>query len=505
MVNSYNYKTFYTGTPKKLEECPIIYFYKKELLDFDLSLKTLNKLKNKLSKESKLIFCVKGDDNLFTKSLKGIERFSFDLIIYCSSSLDFDSNENTIIGYTVFSEPQKVYTVSGRSFGQLIISVSFNRNQNLDSDVEIEILNTFRITQMEQDFTGNNGYNFPCSIDHFQEPQTSYIRYTNKLSDLKKDNSLSIITDSGVAYDGGSKYSKLFIQQGTPIDQELYTNFYLGIYRDDIVLCKFNIKDGNFCISSLTKINKFKKPYDYVSGYIDISTISGCELMYYAYSYLVFLDNYNNNYIVHFLEDGSHITLPRSDSETGGNKYVVVNPRDPNGGYKYISDTDLIEEIKKTCITPVKKEPSGNYTVDLDRRNYTYKQKIGSWWELLRYNNIYYYLSPYGCISSTLRLEIINDRLFKTQDGIFFPIEFGHTYKYPVHGYPRDLTLLQKVGIKIQPSELWENLSKSQECFLDGLRRKPIRSRDCFPRKSKIIGSLYGMIFYIENGLLYCY
>ena len=99
---------------------------------------------------------------MFTKSLKGVEKFSFDLIIYCSSSLDFDSNENTIIGYTVFSEPQKVYTISGKSFGQLIISVSFNRNENLDSDVKIEILNTFRITQMEQDFTGNNGYNFPC-------------------------------------------------------------------------------------------------------------------------------------------------------------------------------------------------------------------------------------------------------------------------------------------------------------------------------------------------------
>ena len=505
MANSYNYKTFYTGTPKKLEECPIIYYYNKNSLESDLSIKTLDKLRDKLSTEENLMSCVKGKDGLFTKSLGGIENFSFDIIIYCSSALNFDNNVNTIIGYTIFSEPQKVYTISGKSFGQLIISVSFDRNESTDSDVIVEILNTFGITQMEQDFTGNNGYNFPLSTDQYKEPESSYIRYTNKLSDLSHDNSLIALTDSGVAYDRGKEYSKLFIQQGVFIDKELYSNFYLGTYKNDIVLCKFNIKDGNFCISSLTKINKFKKPYDYISGYINTSTISGCELLYYAYSYLVFWDDYNDNYIIYFLEDGNHIVLPRSDSETGGNNYVVIDSRDPEGKYKYMSDTDLIEEIKKTCITPVKKDPSGGYTVDLDRRNYTYKQKIGSWWELLRSNNIYYYLSPYGCISSTVRMEIINDRLFETQDGIFFPIEFGHTYKYPVHRYPRDLTLLKKVGIKIQPTELWENLSRTQECFLDGLRRKPIRSRDCFPRKAKIIGSLYGIIFYIEDGLLYCY
>lgn len=500
MENYYNYSTFYTGTPKKLEECPIIYFYNRTKLDFDLSLNTLNKLKSNLSKENNLVFCVRGKDNLFTKSLDKLERFSFDLIIYCSSALDFNNDSNTIIGYTIFSEPQKVYTSSGKSFGKLIVSLSFDREKDEDSELLIEILNTFKITQTETDFSGNNGYNFPQSTGDFQKPESSYVRYTNKLSDLKNDSTLISLTDSGISYESGKKYSRLFIIDGIPVDQDVYTNFFIGTYNKDIVLCRFNISDGNFCVSSLTKLNKFKKPYDYISGFIDISKISGCELLGFAYSYLIFWDNDNFNYIIYFLNDGSNISFPRNDTETGSVNYLITDYTDPEGKYIYMSDTDLIEEIKKTCITPIR-----NSKVDLDGKNYTFKQKIGSWWELLRTGNIYYYLSPYGCVSSTLRMNIINDRLFETQDGIFFPIEFGHTYKYPVHKYPRDLTLLQKVGVKIKPSDLWENLNKTQECLLDGLRRKPIRSRDCFPKKSKIIGSLYGIIFYIENGLLYCY
>lgn len=500
MENYYNYTTFYTGTPKKLEECPIIYFHSKSKLDFDLSLGTLGKLKKSLSGEDKLVSCTRGEDNLFTKSLRGFENFSFDLIVYCSSALDFNNDNNTIIGYTIFSEPQRVYTSSGNSFGKLIISLSFDREEDEDSDLLIEILNTFKITQTEADFSGNNGYSFPLSTDDFQKPETSYIRYTNKLSDLKNDTSLISLTDSGISYNGGESYSKFFIMQEVSVDQEIYTHFFIGTYKNDIVLCKFNISDGNFCISSLTKLNKFKKPYDYLSGFVDVSIISGCELLGYSYSYLIFWDNDNFNYIVYFLEDGSNIVFPRTDANTGSVNYLVTDYTDPEGKYFYMSDSELIEEIRKTCIIPIK-----NSKIDLDKKNYTFKQKIGSWWELLRTGNIYYYLSPYGCVSSTLRMNIINDRLFETQDEIFFPIEFGHTYKYPVHSYPRDLTLLQKVGIKIKPTELWKNLDRTQECLLDGLRRKPIRSRNCFPKKSTIIGSLYGIIFYIENGFLYCY
>lgn len=504
MENSYNYKTFYTSTPKKLEECPIIYFCNKSSLDFNLSLKTLDKLREALLKDENLDskFCVRGKDNLFTKSLEGMEKFSFDMIVYCSSPLDETSN--TIIGYTIFSEPQKVYTVSGNSFGQLIISISFNREENTESELLIDILNTFGLTQLEHDFTGNNGYNFPTSGD-YKTPEFSYIRYTNKLSDLNHDPSLISLTDSGVAYNNGQDYSKLFIRQGISVERDSYTNFYLSTFKNDLVICKFNIVDGSYCISSLTRTNKFGKPYDYLSGFVDTKVISGCYILCYAYSYLIFWNDYNLSYIVYLLEENSYLTLSKSDNETGGNKYVIVDPCDPSGSYQYISDTDLITLIKKTCITPIKKSQSGVYTVDLDKNNYTYKQKIGSWWELQRSNNIYYYLSPYGCISSTLRMEIINDRLFKTYDGIFFPIEFGHTYKYPVHGYPRDLTTLKKVGVKIDPTTIWDNLTKTQDCLLDGLRRKPIRSRECFPRNSEIIGYLYGMTFYIENGLLYCY
>lgn len=503
MKNSFNYKTFYTGTPKNLEECPIIYFLNTETFNFNLSIENIDKLKDTISELKDPVFCIKGKDGNYTKSLKGLSGFSFNLIVYCKSSINSETKINPIIGYTIFSELQRTYTNSGNTFGELIISVSFERNDGETSEAIVEILNTFKITQSELDLRGDFGFNYPIQTDTLKSPENSYIRYSGKISDIKNDKSLISLTECGVVYESGEKYSKLFIHQGLNIDSEMYTNFYLGTYKYDLVICKYNKDTGNFCISSLSRLNKFGKSFDYFSGYIDLDTIRDYKLLYYSYSYLVFWNEYKFEYLIYYLEENTYKIIPRN-SETGNN-YIVSNLRDPEGKCIYMSDTEIIDEIKRTCITPVK-YTSGKYIVDLNKNDYVYNKKIGSWWILYKPNfNLYYYLSPYGCVISSSEMLLINDRLFKTQDNIIFPIEFGHTYKYPIHDYPRDLTLLEKVGIKIKTTDLWENLDKKSECLLDGLRRKPIRSRYCFPNQNKIIGSLYGIIFYLENGLLYCY
>lgn len=506
MKSSYNYKTFYTGTPKRLESCPLIYFFDTRELGTRLSLDNLDKIKEIVSLKNPM-FCIRGEDGLFTKSLEGLKKYEFDLLLFCESSLDYESKTNPIIGYTVFSDPQRTYTNAGNTFGELIISVFFRRNEDKESDPVISILNTFRITQSEVDLRGPQKFNYPTDTDVLPMPDHNYLRYSNRVVDVKNDNSLGVVTDTGVIYGSPDlSYSRLFIRQGLVLDKDIYTHFLLGTYKNDIVVCKFNIKDGNFCISSLSRVNKFKRPYDYISGYIDTSTIDGCELLYYAYSYLVFWDAYNAQYIIHFLEDGQYSIYPRLDEETGGNSYVVVDARDPEGKYKYLPDTKLFEEITKTCITPMKKDSSGKWVLDLDKRDYIFLEKIGSWWVLQKVStNDFYYLSPYGCVISKLKLSIINDRLFKTQDGIFFPIEFGHTYKYPVHSWPRDMTDLKKVGIQVKSGKTWMELDKTQECLLDGLRRKPIRLREAYPSPAKILGALYGLTFYMDGGLLYCY
>lgn len=504
MKNSYNYRTFYTGTPKNLEECPIIYFLSTGDLDFNLSLENLDKLKEVISEIKNPIFCIRGKNGNFTKSLKGFSKFSFNLIVYCNSSISSETKINPIIGYTVFSEPQRTYTNSGNTFGELVVSVSFERNEDKDSGVIIEILNTFKIIQSEVNLRGELGFNYPIQTDNIKIPEEYYIRYSGKVSDIKNDESLISLTECGVIYESGRYYSKLFIQQGLNIDSDMYTNYYLGTYNNDLVICRYNKNDGNYCISSLSKLNRFGKLYDYVSGCLDIELVKNCEILYYSYSYLVFWNDYKSEYIIYFLEDNNYEIVPRNN-ETVGNSYIIINLRDPNGKHTYMSDIELFEEIKKTCITPIK-YISGKYIVDLNRKDYIYNSKIGSWWELYKpYSDLYYYLSPYGCVISSSKMTLINDRLFKTPDNIFFPIEFGHTYKYPVHKYPRDLTTIEKVGIKIKTTDLWENLDRTSECLLDGLRRKPIRSKYCFPNQKEIIGSLYGIIFYIENGLLYCY
>ena len=492
MKNSYNYKTFYTGTPSDLEECPIIYFSSTKDHDFKISLDRLKELEQSLlSKE--LVFCVKGKDGFYTKSLNGFEKFSFDLIVYCSSSLE--ANGTQIIGYTIFSEPQKTYTLSGNTFGKLIISVSFDRIEEERSDVIVNILNTYKTIQSGVDLRGSESYNYPISTS-ISFPEDSYIRYTGKLKDLSKDSSLVSLTDCGVAFNNGRSYSTLYINQEVNLDKDLYTHFYIGTYNYDLVIFKINLTDGSYCVSSLTKLNRFSKPYDYISGILDIKYISGWEFMYFSHSFLLFQNKKTQRYLIYSLDKGEFSEYSR---------YVIIDKFDVSGSCKFMTESELFDEIRRTCITPVKKSSSG-YITGIDKREYTFLGKSGCWWELYKTSsNLYYYLSPYGCISSTSEMMIINERLFKTKDGIFFPIEFGHTYKYPVHGYPRDITDFKKVGIKISSYSLWESLDNTQEALLDGLRRKPIRSRYCFPDQSKLLGSLFGLIFYTENGLIYCY
>ena len=70
MKNSYNYRTFYTGTPKNLEECPIIYFLNTGDLDFNLSLENLDKLKEVISEIKNPIFCIRGKNGNFKNFIK---------------------------------------------------------------------------------------------------------------------------------------------------------------------------------------------------------------------------------------------------------------------------------------------------------------------------------------------------------------------------------------------------------------------------------------------------
>lgn len=507
MKSSYNYKTFYTGTPGKLEECPLIYFYSSGKLDFTLSITELDKLKDKIA-SGKLVYCERGKDGLFTKSLEGLKNYSFDLIVYCDTYIDGNSKNNPIIGYTLFSEPQRTYTVSGNTFGEIIISISFIRNESEESEAIIDILNTFRIVQSEVDFSGEERYSFPITSDIIPEPEDTYLKFSGRVIDLKNDHSLVSITDTGIVYHEKDSlvFSSPSIISGIPLEDDLYTSFFLGVYQKDLVICKLDIKTGSYCLSSLSKTNRFGNSYNYLSGYINTDLLDGYSIMSYVNSYLIFWKEYNQSFLIYFMEDNTYEIIPRSNEETGGNNYIVADSRDLSGNYHIMSDIDLINEIKKTCITPMKKNYSGEWEIDLDSKNYIYQEKIGSWWILKnRATKDYYYLSPYGFILSSHKLFLINDRIFMTDTGVFFPVVFGHSYKYPVHSNVKDTTLAEMVGIKITSSQKWGTTGRLEECFLDGLRRRPIRMLTCFPPINKIIGSIFGLIFYKDNGHLYYY
>ena len=126
MKNYYNYKTYYTGTPQKLEECNLIYLILSSELTTPLELSNLDDLRKELSSGEFLRTSKKTDSGEFIVTLDEDKRTEFDAIIYCSGNL---KSSGEIIGYTLFSAPQKCYSISGKSFKQLIISIVFVRQE----------------------------------------------------------------------------------------------------------------------------------------------------------------------------------------------------------------------------------------------------------------------------------------------------------------------------------------------------------------------------------------
>ena len=150
MENFCNYKTFYIGTPKNLTECPLIYFFSTSNLSTNLSLDKLDSLRDDILSQEEIVSCLKKDEKFI---LEPPTDFEFDLIVYCDSELKKDSN--SILGYTVFSTSQKIYTTSNNKIDKLIISITFNQDESSLSEENLIIQNESGILNVKFDFTGN--------------------------------------------------------------------------------------------------------------------------------------------------------------------------------------------------------------------------------------------------------------------------------------------------------------------------------------------------------------
>lgn len=480
MTGSYNYKTYYPGTPKDLEESNTLVLIKSS--EFKVSLENLNSLQEEINKNPKNT--KEAHKNLttgvFDLYLDG-DIFDFDVILYRNSEF---------VGYTIFSSLQHCYSSSGTPFGKIEISLVFERVQGEGNGFFIE-LQTYLDSNIENvkifGSTENWEYQTSNSIPYLtKEDQT--LKFTNRVFDYLEDPELCILTDS-VVVTHKKGVSGLYVLSGVDIDSESFPFVRPVFYKGDLSVLKFSYQTGEYCVSSLTTLNSFNRPYDYLSGVIEEIPETFLD-----YNSQVLLFSEEDNYVLYFLETSEMVKYPKK--KDGIRNCIVLDRWDPSGKVKYIPESDLKKEISLTCQVPV----------GFNDNSYSYQGKIGGWW-IFKNSTKYTYMSVYGTIEGEVKLDFINSRLglYQSEDSVYhlLPIDLGHSYK--IRSDFKALDKISKVfsDILINPVELLSTLSPDYRCLLDGLRRKPLRTVGCFPKN--IIGVGLGMVFYLSDGLLYCY
>lgn len=487
MTSSYNYKTYYLGTPKDIENSRVLVLLRSSDM-FDVSLETLNTtLPDKIEANKNLVKKAWKDDEegVFILRING-DIFDFDTILYYNPVSGY-------VGYTVFSGLQHCYSSAGIPFEKLKISLVFERIEGEGNGVFLE-LQTFLDPNTENtEILGETErYQYQKSETIYPiSSEETYLKFTNRVSDFKGDKNLTILTDSGITTHTGS--FGMYILSGVEVDYESFSFIKPVLYKGDISVLKYSSQTGEYCVSSLSTLNAFGRPYDYISGVV---MDSYPDFIDYTGQMILFGDQ--DNYYVYSLKTSESTPYPKRSN--GIRNYIIMDKWDPDGEIRFTPESDLKKEISiHTNIPPA-----------FDDIQYTYQKKQGDWW-IFQGPSGYVYLSVGGTIYSDVEIGFINSRLGvyiePTKKGIyhFLPIDIGHTYEYREKEKRfLDKTIGDYVDILVNPSDSLSSLSGDLRCLLDGLRRKPLRTRGCLPQNN-LLGLGMGMIFYLSEGLLYCY
>ncbi|MCF0114643.1 MAG: hypothetical protein HUJ56_04765, partial [Erysipelotrichaceae bacterium] len=398
-MDSYNYSTYYKGTPKKLSECEYIYLFSSidpVFSGLPLDLEHLDDIKkavlenlDKTRKNNKKV------DNVYyiDREPEDTRLFEFDMILYCTEELEMVA-ENPIVGFTRFSSQQRTYSSSGIPFDELRISITFTGSE-YEFVPEIILKNTLKTTQSEQPIDGPEDYNYPIinkdGKDPFKGipgPEEGYLKFTGKVSDFSGDSDLGILTESTLIYhsqDSIPGAGSFFINSGLSLDLEIFSMVKVGIYNGDVVCLRVSLGTGEYSISSLTRVNKFRQPYVYITGYLNLTALVGYDFVAYNGSTMLYRNQASGDYLVYHLVEGKYSIYPKSMQDRPGVKHVVLDQWDINGGFRYLEEGDIYKEVYRTCFTPgdfvlsdnkYKKKDDPIFSTNL----YLYKKKIGSWW-----------------------------------------------------------------------------------------------------------------------------
>lgn len=471
-----NYKTEYVGTPRDLEQTTTLILVQSS--NFNISMDTLGDLPEDLLEAGKyegVRVSNRSDGDYFDFYLGDEELFDFDVILYHNQVSGF-------VGYTIFSGLQHCYSSDKIPFKILRISLVFNRVEGEGTGDPIDINVVLNPLTVNKKILGEEKRYQYSEVDTppKSDEGENYLRFTNRPQDFRYDQELSILTDSGIITHTGG-FSGLFILSGVDADLDLYKSSKIVYYQGDLGILKFSWETGEFCVSSVTTQNPFGRPLDYLSGILRDDYKRAKSFYGGTGNFLVFSDD--RNYIVYPLKEPTKPVIYPKDSDRNS---VVIDPWDIVGDIRYTTEEEIKREISTSCYIPS------------DFGIYSFKEKIGPWWKFFASSRGYLYVSVYGIVKSQVELNFINSRIaFYFEDGkyVFLPIEIGCSISYPFQG----------IKCVVNPDSPMSSLDIELKYLLNGLRRKPFRTKKCLPHPSEFVGCGGGMIFYQSEGLLYCY
>lgn len=315
---SLGYTTHILGTVNAIKQCLGIVVYNKDSFNTRISLYNIEEVYTMVTKQgaasSILTRDSDQDDFIFISEDHWDVIKGFDTIIYLSVI------DNSPIGYTEFLNRQ--------GYGKNI-SLSINPTASLE-DGDVKLINTLSelqgsTTSFDNDLIGDEAWKY-VSIKRANEQINSLDkceRYTKNIKEML--NGGVIKTSCGTVYDGKVNLFGINRDAAANLYHVNFTKRNLGYYSGDFVIYSF-LDSNKFCVTSLTKVNRFGNPIVYTKdgdGYYTIPD-EGVEIQYGAGRYIVCKVTINGAESTKLYDFEK-----RQFSEiTSGN--IVINPLDLN-------------------------------------------------------------------------------------------------------------------------------------------------------------------------------
>lgn len=424
--NNLGYSTHILGTVKSVRESLGIILYNEESFDKKISLYNIDEMYALVTSDpGKYYKLTRNDlDSVFLYERSESPIKGFNTIIYLSSV------DGSPLGYTEFLNKQ------GED-RDINLTIALEADLKEGSIVIINYLASLQGSNTEAKKDIGSKLNEFTNMSLVKKEKEKSEKYTTSITQLNHSPGV-LNTSSNTLYSRDKDDVKIkafdFIINGNAnLYQVGFTDRNIGYYNGDLVLYSWFDK-VNYCVTSLTKINKFGNPIVYTKsgqGYLTLSYPNAeVSIDYGAGRYLVctIISNGSTKTDLYNIEEERFMLIPEGN--------IIIDPLDIKSTV-YILPTILTTDTLFQHIPDISsvfldiKEYSSKYTPEIYR-------KTGNWYILKRHYRFSDYLYICAGITNTIFLSnedidsliLVNDNTAVIQENDYYVLYSGLKQNY---------------------------------------------------------------------------